>query len=139
VAVHRVRWSWDVRLGRIPLRGTWKPQGEQTQVRSIGHEERLAKSTVYKILFHGTQESLPGLPSLDGIAQFVEGGDVFDSEDPSNNVIKVSGYRRGFGNPIKEIDDPVLHRLVLASRGRKLYEYETFSQLMKGTKKMVRG
>jgi Fungal protein kinase len=100
---------------------------------------RLAESTVYKMLFNGAQESLPELPSLDGVAQFVEGGDIFDLENPNNNVIKVSGHRQGFGNPIKELDDPVLHRLVLASRGRKLYEYETFSQLMKGTKKIVGG
>ena len=99
---------------------------------------RLAESTVYKMLFSRRKDSLPELPPLDGVAEFIEGGDVFDLETP-NNIIKVSGHRQGFGNPIKEIDDPVLHRLVLASRGHKLYEYKSFSQLMKGTKKMVGG
>jgi hypothetical protein len=77
-------------------------------------------------------------PNLDGVAQFVEGGDIFDPQQP-NEMIKVSSHRKGFGKPINENDDPVLHRLVLASHGRKLYEFETFSELMRGAKKMNSG
>ena len=58
---------------------------------------------------------------------------------PPNEVVKVSSHRKGFGKPINENDDPILHRLVLASHGRMLYEFETFSQLMRAAKKMSSG
>jgi len=99
---------------------------------------RLAESTVYKMLYSAREESTMRFTDLDGIAQFVEGGDIFDPQQP-NEVIKVSSHRKGFGAPINENDDPVLHRLVLASHGRKLYEFVTFSQLMRAAKKMNSG
>jgi hypothetical protein len=99
---------------------------------------RLAESTVYKMLYSATQESTSHLTNLDGVAKFLDGGDVFDPTQP-NDVIKVSNHRKGFGKPINENDDPVLHRLVLASHGRKLYEFGTFSQLMRAAKQMSSG
>ena len=70
-------------------------------------------------------------------SQFVEGGDIYDPQHPQpNEMVKVSSHRKRFGKPINEIDDPVLHRLVLASEGCKLYEFTTFSQLMRAAKKM---
>ena len=99
---------------------------------------RLAESTVYKMLSSATTESTSSLTNLDGVAQFVEGGDIYDPQQP-NEVVKVSSHRKGFGQPIDENDDPVLHRLVLASHGRKLYEFETFTQLMLAAKKMSSG
>jgi hypothetical protein len=99
---------------------------------------RLPESTVYKMLYSAAKESTSHLTDLDGVAEFVEGGDIFDPQEP-NEVIKVSSHRKGFGKPINENDDPVLHRLVLASHGRKLYEFVTFSQLMRAAKKMNNG
>jgi hypothetical protein len=99
---------------------------------------RLAESTVYKMLYSATQESTSHLTNLDGVAKFVDGGDVFDPQQP-NDMIKVSSHRIGFGRPINENDDPALHRLVLASHGRKLYEFGTFSQLMRAAKQMSSG
>jgi hypothetical protein len=99
---------------------------------------RLAESTVYKMLFSVTEESTSHLPDLDGVAKFVSGGDVVDPQLP-NEVVKVSSHREGFGKPVNKDDDPVLHRLVLASRGRKLYEFTTFSQLMCAAKQMSSG
>ena len=99
---------------------------------------RLAESTVYKMLNSETKESTSHLTDLDGIAQFVQGGDMYDPQHP-NDVIKMSSHRKGFGKPINENDDPVLHRLVLASHGRKLYEFATFSELMRAAKKMNSG
>jgi hypothetical protein len=99
---------------------------------------RLAESTVYKMLYSATQESTSHLTNLEGVAKFVDGGDVFDSQQP-NDMIKVSSHRNGFGKPINENDDPALHRLVLASHGRKLYEFVTFSQLMRAAKQMSSG
>ena len=99
---------------------------------------RLAESTVYKMLYSATDESTSGLTNLDGVAEFVDGGDIYDPEQP-NEMVKVSSHRKGFGGPINENDDPVLHRLVLASRGGKLYEFTTFSQLMRAAKKMNSG
>ena len=43
-----------------------------------------------------------------------------------NGMVKMSSHRKGFGRPINENDDPVLHRLVLSSHGRKLNEFVTF-------------
>ena len=85
-----------------------------------------------------TKESTSHLTDLDGIAQFVQGGDMYDPRHP-NDVIKMSSHRKGFGKPINENDGPVLHRLVLASHGRKLYESATFSELMRAAKKMNNG
>jgi hypothetical protein len=99
---------------------------------------RLAESTVYKMLYNVAEESTAHLTDLDGVAQFVEGGDIFNPQQP-NEVIKVSSHRKGFGKPTNKDDDPVLHRLVLASHGRKLYEFVTFSELMLGAKKMCSG
>jgi len=99
---------------------------------------RLAESTVYRMIYSTTKESTSHMTNLDGVAQFVDGGDIFDPQLP-NEVIKVSSHRKGFGKPINEKDDPVLHRLVLASHGCKLYEFRTFSQLMRAAKKMNSG
>ena len=44
-----------------------------------------------------------------------------------NEVIKMSSHHQGFGRPINESDDPVLHRFVLASHGRKLYEFVSYA------------
>ena len=99
---------------------------------------RLAESTVYKMIYSATDESTSDLTNLDGVAKFVDGGDIYDPQQP-NEMIKVSSHRKGFGGAINEDDDPVLHRLVLASRGRKLYEFTTFSQLMRAAKKMSSG
>ena len=96
---------------------------------------RLAESTIYKMLSSAMEESTSGLTNLDGVAKFVDGGDIYDPQQP-NEMVKVSSHRKGFGGPIDENDDPVLHRLVLASHGRKLYEFTTFSQLMRAAKKM---
>ena len=99
---------------------------------------RLAESTVYKMLYSATTESTSSLTNLDGVAQFVEGGDIYDPQQPLE-AVKVSSHRKGFGKPVDKNDDPVLHRLVLASHGRKLYEFDTFSQLMLAAKKMSSG
>ena len=99
---------------------------------------RLAESTVYKMLNSETKESTSHLTDLDGIAQFVQGGDMYDPQHP-NDVMKISSHRKGFGGHIHENDDPVLHRLVLASHGRKLYEFATFSELMRAAKKTNNG
>ena len=96
---------------------------------------RLAESTVYKMIYSAVEESTSGLTNLDGVAKFVDGGDVYNPQQP-NEMVKVSSHRKGFGGPINENDDPVLHRLVLSSRGRKLYEFTTFSQLMRAAKEM---
>ena len=92
---------------------------------------RLAESTVYKMIYSAMDESTSGLTDLDGVAKFIAGG--------PNEMVKVSSHRKGFGGAINENDDPVLHRLVLASRGHKLYESTTFSQLMRAAKKMSSG
>ena len=109
--------------GRFILKNAWRPCG------------RLAESTVYKMI-----NSAPKEPTshLDGVAQFVDGGDIFDSQAP-NEVVKVSSHRKGFGSPINEKDDPVLHRLVLASHGRSLSKFTNFSRLMRAAKKMNSG
>jgi hypothetical protein len=99
---------------------------------------RLAESTVYKMLSSVAKDSTVDLTDLDGVALFVDGGDIFDPEQP-NEVIKVSSHRKGFGKSVNQHDNPVLHRLVLASHGRKLYEFKTFSELMRGAKKMSSG
>jgi hypothetical protein len=99
---------------------------------------RLAESTVYKMVYSATKESTSHMTDLDGVAQFVDGGDIVDPQLP-NEMVKVSSHRKGFGKPINESDDPVLHRLVLASHGQKLYEFVTFSQLMRAAKKMNSG
>ena len=99
---------------------------------------RLAESTVYKMLYSATHESTSGLTNLDGVVKFVDGGDIYDPQQP-NKIVKVSSHRKRFGGAVDENDDPVLHRLVLASSGRKLYEFTTFSQLMRATKKMNSG
>jgi hypothetical protein len=118
--------SGKVKAGTFILKNTWRACA------------RLAESTVYKMLYSATNESTSHMTNLDGVAKFVDGGDVFDPQQP-NEVIKVSSHRKGFGGTIKENDDPVLHRLVLASHGRKLYEFASFSQLMRAAKKMNSG
>ena len=57
---------------------------------------RLAESTVYKMIWSAANDSTPHLTDLDGVARFVEGGDMFDPQQP-NEVIKVSSHRKGSG------------------------------------------
>jgi len=111
---------------RFILKNAWRACG------------RLAESTVYRMIYSPPKESTGHLTNLDGIAKFVDGGDVFDPQAP-NEVVKVSSHRKGFGGPINEKDDPVLHRLVLASRGRNLDKFTNFSRLMRAAKKMNSG
>ena len=99
---------------------------------------RLAESTIYNMLYSATNESTSHLTDLDGIAQFVDSSDIYGPRCP-NDVIKMSSRHKGSGRPINENDDPVPHRVVLASHGRKLYEFTTFSELMRGAKKMNSG
>ena len=90
------------------------------------------------MIYNATKEPTSHLTDLDGVAQIVDGGDIFDPQ-LLNEVIKVSSHRKGFGKPVNEKNDPVLHRPVLAGHGRKLYEFVTFSQLMHAAKKMNNG
>jgi len=113
------------RAGSFILKNAWRACG------------RLAESTVYKMLYSAT-EATSHLTDLGGVAQFVEGGDILDPQEP-NEVIKASSHRKGFGPATNENDDPVLHRVVLASHGRKLYEFVTFSQFMRAAKNMNSG
>ena len=99
---------------------------------------RLAEATLYKMLNSVTKESTSHLTDLDGVAHFVSGGDIYDPQQP-NEIIKMSSHRIGFGKHINENDDLVLHRLILASHGRRLYEFATFSELMRAAKKMNSG
>ena len=99
---------------------------------------RWAESSIYKMMYSTKTESASDLTDLDGVARFVDGGDIFDPQQP-NEVINMSSHHRGFGKPINENDDPVLHRLVLASHGRKVYEFVSFSQLMRAAKEMNKG
>jgi len=90
------------------------------------------------MIYSATKESISHPTDLDGVAQFVGGGDIFDSQVPKE-VIKESSHRKGFGGPINEKDGPVLHRPVLASHGRNLYDFANFSQLMRAAKNMNSG
>ena len=99
---------------------------------------RLAEVAVYKMLCAAAKKPTSHLTKLDGVAQFVEGGDVFDPLQP-NEVTRASNHREGFGKLVKKDDDPALQRLVLASHGRKLYEVATFSPPMFGAKKINSG
>ena len=96
---------------------------------------QMVESTIYEMIYSASTESTLYLTNLDGVAQFIEGGDIFDPQR-ANTRVKVSSHRRGFRKPIDENDDLVLHQLVLASHGRMLYEFVTFSQLMCAAKKM---
>ena len=73
------------------------------------------------------KDSTSHLTDLDGVARFVDGGDIIYDPQMPNGMIKMSGHRKGFGRPINgKNDDPVLHRLVLSSHERKLNEFVTF-------------
>jgi len=90
------------------------------------------------MIYSATKELISHLTDWGGVAQFVDGGDIFDSQVP-NEVTKESSHRKGFGRPINEKDGPVLYRPILTSHGRNLYEFTNFSQLMRAAKKMNSG
>ena len=99
---------------------------------------QMVKSTIYEMIYSASTESTSSLTNLDGIAQFIEGRDILDPQRAHTRV-KVSSHHRGFRKPIDENNDLILHQLVLASHGRMLYKFVTFSQLMCAAKKMNSG
>jgi len=102
----------------------------------------LPESTLYKVI-----NKLPagdGALTLRCVAGFVEGGDVM-AEDvrqhthfPSSSVvgerqrvaIHVSSHRGFVADAVLNPHDPVLHRVVLATRGRSMASYTSLVELL---------
>ena len=112
------------------LKNAWRASG------------RLPESTLYTII-----NKLPANNSmftLRCVAEFVEGGDVMIKEElqqphnlTSSNVreqqrvaMHVSSHRRFVVDAKLNSHDPVLHRVVLATRGRSMVSYTSLVELL---------
>lgn len=83
--------------------------------------------------------------SLRCVAQFANGGDVTIEEDiqrassasPSNDkekervAMSVSTHRKFVGGSELNPHNPVLHRVILATRGKSMVSYTTLVELLK--------
>ncbi|CAL1710434.1 unnamed protein product [Somion occarium] len=78
------------------------------------------------------------LKNLDGIAAFVEGLDVYlDQQTPMRvQNLRIARFNYPVAGTVAETipfdEDPVLHRLILASVGKPLWEYETPLDFVQG-------
>lgn len=104
-----------------------KPTGDLKILKTAWrHRDRTPESEVYKALDNGS-----GHPA---VAKFDTGADVcFPNSD--GQKICVSRLR---GAPATD-DDPTLHRLILSSVGRPIWEYNTGEELLRGLKAAVLG
>ena len=135
----RGTWVFDATLGDNPnptptegfvLKNTWRASG------------RLPESMLYAII-----KKLPAdnsMLTLRCVAEFVEGGDVMIKEEPqhpqhpsSSNIrenqrapMHVSSHRGFVVDAKLNPNDPVLHRVVLATRGRSMVSYTSIVELL---------
>ena len=98
--------------------------------RKIG---RFPEAELYKILSQPSP-----LAPLDGIADFVTGQDVKRSKDDAE-PISAATHRNGFGKLPKADHNVVLHRLILATKGKSMTAYVVFDELLLAGKGVLRG
>ena len=114
----------------LVLKNAWRASG------------RLPESMLYTII--NNLQASNGMLSLRCVAEFVEGGDVMVGEvrqhthTPSSSKVvetqrvsmRVSGHRGFVVDAVLNPHDPVLHRLVLATRGRSMVSYTSLVELL---------
>lgn len=116
-SVWRVKNSQD---GERVLKSAWRA------------DTRKGESTIYSDLGEG----MNGISWPIGVARFDEGGDVMRQDDPTV-ALHISHLRAGSGQDVP--DDPVLHRVLLKSVGRPLWEYTRKAQLLAGVRDAIIG
>jgi len=114
----------------LVLKNAWRASG------------RLPESTLYAII--NKLQASDGMLPLRCVAEFVEGGDVMAKEvrqhTPSSSSSKVgenkrvamhvSSHRGFVSDAERNLHDPVLHRVVLATRGRSMVSYTSLVELL---------
>ena len=104
---------------------------------------RLPESVLYAII--NKLQASNGMLTLRCVAEFIEGGDVMVEEvrqhthTPSSSkdmekqrvAMRVSGHRGFVVDAELNPHDPVLHRLVLATRGRSMVSYTSLVELLR--------
>ena len=112
------------------LKNAWRASG------------RLPESMLYAII--NKLEANNGMLTLRCVAEFVEGGDVMVGEACQHThthssskgggkqrvAMRVSGHRGFVVDAELNPHDPVLHRLVLATRGRSMVSYTSLIELL---------
>ena len=118
---------------RLVLKNAW---------RASGH---LPESMLYEII--NKLQGGENMPSLRCVAEFVDGGDVMIGEEvlqdilatysePKGNVVnqqiamRVSSHRGFVEDAESNANNPTLHRVVLATRGRSLVSYTSLAELL---------
>jgi len=113
------------------LKNAWRASG------------RLPESTLYAII--SKLQASNSKFTLRCVAEFVDGGDVMveeerqhtDSPSPSGGggkqrvALHVSTHRKFVDDAETNPHDPVLHRVVLATRGRSMVSYTSLEELLK--------
>ena len=112
------------------LKNAWRASG------------RLPESTLYSII--NKLQTGNSMFTLRCVAEFVDGGDVMveeefqHSQQPSSSsrmeqqrvAVRVSSHRRFVVDAKLNPHDPVLHRVVLATRGRSMVSYTSLVELL---------
>ena len=94
---------------------------------------RVPEAELYKVLSQPSP-----LAPLDGIAEFITGQDVKITKDDAE-PISAATHRDGFGKLPKADHDVVLHRLVLATKGKSMTAYVALDELLFSGKGILRG
>lgn len=93
---------------------------------------RTSESTIYEAL----KSSGYSHPC---VAQYIEGGDVFFPTSPDPTPIRISSLRAAGAVSPEISGDRILHRLLLQSVGRPIWEYTNEKELILGLKAAISG
>ena len=109
---------------------------------------RLPESTLYAIInkLQGGDDRLP----LRCVAEFVDGGDVMVEEealptssskstDMQRAAMRVSTHRKFAHDAEPNSIDPILHRVILATRGRSMVSYTSLVELLRAAECAAEG
>jgi hypothetical protein len=117
----------------LVLKNAWRASG------------RLPESTLYAII--NKLQGGDNMPTLRCVAEFVDGGDVMIGEeglqgDPTTSseikgsavsqrvAMRVSSHRGFVEDADSNAHNPILHRVVLATRGKSMVSYTSFVELL---------
>ena len=126
----------------LVLKNAWRASG------------RLPESTLYGII--NKLKERDNMPTLRCVAEFVDGGDVMIGEDTQQDIpttssdirggvvnqrvaMQVSSHRQFVEDAESNPHNPTLHRVVLATRGKSMVSYTSFTELLRAAECAAEG
>ncbi|KAI0058535.1 hypothetical protein BV25DRAFT_1829977 [Artomyces pyxidatus] len=96
---------------------------------------QVGESLIHRAIAYPTAER-----SYPGLAKFVTGGDVYIFNDKADHIdpLMTIAYLRG-GDTLALENSPILHRVITESVGRPLWEFKSYSELLRALIAALKG